>query len=123
MGAEKPLAVVLLSGGMDSCVTAAIARETRRMALLHASYGQRTEKRERQAFAAIADFWGIPDRLMVRLDHLAKIGGSALTDPNIPVPRGRLDSSEVPVTYVPFRNAHLLSVRSEERRVGKECRL
>lgn len=110
MNAEKPLAVVLLSGGMDSCVSAAIAMQTNRVALLHASYGQRTEKRERLAFTRLADFWGIQDRMMVQLDHLAKMGGSALTDPNIPIPQGTLDSSEVPITYVTFRNTHLLSL-------------
>ena len=65
---EKPKAVVLLSGGMDSCVTAAIANQTHRLALLHASYGQRTEKRERRAFEEIADFYGVSERLVVRFD-------------------------------------------------------
>src|SRR5689334_6566009 len=82
----KPKAVVLLSGGMDSCVTAAIARETYSLALLHASYGQRTERRERQSFDEIADFYAVHERLMVQLDHFAQIGGSALTDPRIAVP-------------------------------------
>lgn len=121
MNAEKPLAVVLLSGGMDSCVSAAIARETHRVALMHASYGQRTEKRERQAFAQIADFWGIQDRMVVRLDHLAQMGGSALTDRNIPVPQGRLDHSQVPITYVPFRNTHLLSAAVSWAEVNHAC--
>jgi 7-cyano-7-deazaguanine synthase len=110
-------AVVLLSGGMDSCVTAAIARQTHELALLHASYGQRTERRERRAFDSIADFWGVNERLVVRLDHFRQIGGSALTDENIVVPEGPGQSglsnttdSEIPPTYVPFRNAHFLSV-------------
>lgn len=107
-------AVVLLSGGMDSCVTAAIARTTHDLALVHASYGQRTERRERQAFDAIADFWNVRQRLVVRLDHFTQIGGSALTDSRIAVPEGEpgvpLDSQEIPPTYVPFRNAHFLSV-------------
>jgi len=107
-------AVVLLSGGMDSCVSAAIARQTHEVAFLHASYKQRTERRERQAFDAIADFWGVRHRLVVRLDHFAQIGGSALTDSRIAVPEGEpaaaLNASEVPPTYVPFRNAHFLSV-------------
>ncbi len=111
MNSVKPKAVVLLSGGMDSCVTAAIARQTHDLALLHAGYGQLTERRERRAFEQIADFWGIQDRLVVRLDHLAEIGGSALTDRAIPIPLAqRWRSDEVPVTYVPFRNTHLLSV-------------
>jgi 7-cyano-7-deazaguanine synthase len=107
-------AVVLLSGGMDSCVTAAIARQSHRLALVHASYGQRTERRERQAFDAMADFYGVADRLVVRLDHFKTIGGSALTDSRIAVPQGAsgagVDKSEIPPTYVPFRNAHFLSV-------------
>ena len=84
--AEKPKAVVLLSGGMDSCVTAAIANQTHRLALLHASYGQRTEARERHSFDEIADFYGVRQRLVIRLDSLAQIGGSALTDQRIAVP-------------------------------------
>ena len=115
-GAQK--AVVLLSGGMDSCVCAAIARAERgaaNIALLHASYGQRTESREARAFREIADFYAVTQRLMVRLDHFGAIGGSALTDVSIAVPENELGAteshgSEVPVTYVPFRNAHFLSV-------------
>jgi 7-cyano-7-deazaguanine synthase len=111
-------AVVLLSGGMDSCVCAAIARERHgagNVALLHASYGQRTESREAKAFRDIADFYGVTQRLMVKLEHFRAIGGSALTDPNIAVPENELAApgpkgSAIPVTYVPFRNAHFLSV-------------
>jgi 7-cyano-7-deazaguanine synthase len=110
--AEKPKAVVLLSGGMDSCVTAAIAHETHRLALLHASYGQRTEQRERRAFEEIADFYGAPERLVIRLDSFRLFGGSALTDQRIAVPESGAAlaaGAGIPVTYVPFRNAHFLS--------------
>jgi 7-cyano-7-deazaguanine synthase len=110
--ADKPKAVVLLSGGMDSCVTAAIANQTHRLALLHASYGQRTERRERRAFDEIADFYGVRERLVVRFDAFAQIGGSALTDQRINVPESGEALSPhagIPVTYVPFRNAHFLS--------------
>ena len=110
--AEKPKAVVLLSGGMDSCVTAAIARQTHRLALLHASYGQRTEARERRAFDEIAGFYGVDERLVVRFDAFAQIGGSALTDSQIAVPESGAalaPHAAIPVTYVPFRNAHFLS--------------
>ena len=111
---RKSTAVVLLSGGMDSCVTAAIARETHELALLHASYGQRTERRERQSFEEIADFYEVRQRLAVQLGHFTQIGGSALTDARIAVPEGRADApvhgNEIPPTYVPFRNAHFLSV-------------
>jgi 7-cyano-7-deazaguanine synthase len=111
-------AVVLLSGGMDSCVSTAIARERHgagNLALLHASYGQRTQRRERRAFEEIADFYGVGDRLVVQLDHFRAIGGSALTDEKIAVPENELGGpgehgSAIPVTYVPFRNAHFLSV-------------
>jgi 7-cyano-7-deazaguanine synthase len=103
-------AVVLVSGGMDSCVTAAIASRTHRLAFLHASYGQRTERRERQAFDQIADFYRVRERLVARLEHFAQIGGSALTDPAIAVPESGLREGSIPVTYVPFRNAHFLSV-------------
>lgn len=108
-------AVVLLSGGMDSCVCTAIAMQAHgpaNVALLHAGYGQRTERRERQAYEAIADFYGITQRLIVQLDHFRAIGGSALTDQNIKVPENKhsQNSAEIPVTYVPFRNAHFLSV-------------
>lgn len=106
--------MVLLSGGMDSCVTAAIARETHDLALMHASYGQRTERRERLAFDEIADFYGVRERLPVRLEHFAQIGGSALTDRRMPVPEGNtgapIGGNEIPSTYVPFRNAHFLAV-------------
>ncbi len=110
--AEKPIAVVLLSGGMDSCVTTAIAHQTHRLALLHASYGQRTERRERRAFDEIADFYGVRERLIVRFDALSQIGGSALTDRQIAVPeKGEALAPEagIPISYVPFRNAHFLS--------------
>jgi 7-cyano-7-deazaguanine synthase len=106
--------VVLLSGGMDSCVTASIARETHDLALVHASYGQRTERRERRAFGDIADFYDVRERLAVQLGHFAQIGGSALTDERIAVPEGQtgtaIGRNEIPSTYVPFRNAHFLAV-------------
>jgi 7-cyano-7-deazaguanine synthase len=113
--ANQQRAVVLLSGGMDSCVCAAIAVKNHgveNVALLHAGYGQRTQQREREAFESIADFYGITQRLVVRLDHFRAIGGSALTDANIAVPENQhsASSKEIPVTYVPFRNAHFLSV-------------
>jgi len=110
--AEKPKAIVLLSGGMDSTVTAAIANQTHRLALLHASYGQRTERRERRAFDEIADFYGVRERLVVRFDAFTQIGGSALTDGRIEVPESGealAPDARIPVTYVPFRNAHFLS--------------
>lgn len=112
---KKELAVVLVSGGMDSCVMSAIANEMFRLAFLHVNYGQRTESRELRAFNEIADHYQAENRLAVSIEHLKVIGGSALTDTNIPVPElrtpnSKLRTSSIPVTYVPFRNAHLLSI-------------
>lgn len=105
------LSIVLASGGMDSCVTTAIAaRESDEIAMLHVSYGQRTEKRERKAFNDIADFYGVGKRLVTSIAHLTQIGGSSLTDKNIAVSQANLAATEIPTSYVPFRNAHLLSI-------------
>jgi 7-cyano-7-deazaguanine synthase len=111
-------AIVLLSGGMDSCVCAAEALRVHgrgRVGLLHASYGQRTEAREQRAFSEIAEFYGVQEKLLARLDYFRAIGGSALTDAKIAVPENELrapgpEGSSIPVTYVPFRNAHFLSI-------------
>ncbi len=102
-------AVVLVSGGMDSCVTAALAARRAEAAFLHASYGQRTEARERECFEALADHFGARRRLVARLDHLRAIGGSSLTDPGLPVPGADPGRRGIPITYVPFRNAQLLA--------------
>ena len=115
MTKHEPIrAVVVLSGGMDSTVCATLAvREhgARSIAALHVNYGQRTEARERLAFDAICDRLGIARRLVVRNQALSQIGGSALTDSKIEVPEaGPEIGNEVPITYVPFRNAHFLSV-------------
>ena len=106
----KSKAVVLVSGGMDSCVCAALAVRDCEAAALHVRYGQRTEERECRAFEAICDRLGIGERMVVRNEALAKIGGSALTDAGIAVPEadGR-PGARIPVTYVPFRNAHFLA--------------
>lgn len=103
---------------MDSCVTAAEAihrHGASHVGLLHASYGQRTEAREARAFSGIAKFYGIEQKLVVQLDYFRAIGGSALTDDTIAVPENELGApaphgSAIPVTYVPFRNAHFLSI-------------
>lgn len=104
-------AVVLVSGGLDSCVTSAVAKHMGfELCLLHINYGQRTEKRELEAFNDIADFYGVSNRLVVSIDYLKKIGGSSLTDENILVEDGDLDRKGVPNSYVPFRNANILSI-------------
>lgn len=103
--------IVLVSGGMDSCVTTAIAGcESGEIALLHISYGQRTEARERKAFNDIADHYGAQKRLDVSIEYLANIGGSSLTDENIAVTEADLVSTEIPTSYVPFRNANMLAI-------------
>jgi 7-cyano-7-deazaguanine synthase len=105
-------AVVLLSGGMDSCVCAAIAAHehgAEKVAAMHVSYGQRTEARERESFSKICDRLGIARRMLIENRSLSQIGGSALTDKKIAVPESGHIGKEIPVTYVPFRNAHFLS--------------
>ncbi len=107
---RRPRAVVLISGGMDSCVCAALAARDYQPAALHVQYGQRTEERERRCFDAICDRLQITDRLVVRNPVFRAIGGSALTDDAIAVPNATDEiGHRVPVTYVPFRNAHFLS--------------
>lgn len=104
------LAICLVSGGMDSCVTAAIAHEENdELAFLHVSYGQRTENRERQSFEALADHFNVELRLVISLEQLARIGGSSLTDNSIAVTAADLSAPGIPSSYVPFRNAHLLA--------------
>ncbi len=108
---SSKLAVCLVSGGMDSCVTSAIAKtENDEIAFLHISYGQRTERRERKAFNDIADFYKVEKRLDVSIEYLAKIGGSSLTDAAIEVSKADLESKEIPTSYVPFRNANMLAI-------------
>ena len=109
MQPNGPKAVVLISGGMDSCVTTAIADQQNELAGLHVSYGQLTEARERQAFHEIADFYGIGKRLLIEQPYLGHIGGSALTDPRIPLRDANFEATDIPASYVPFRNAHFLA--------------
>jgi 7-cyano-7-deazaguanine synthase len=107
----SPFAICLVSGGMDSCVTAAIARaENEALAFLHVSYGQRTEARERRAFTDLADYFGVKQRLNASIEYLKTIGGSSLTDERIDVSEANLSSREIPTSYVPFRNSHLLAI-------------
>ena len=105
------LAICLVSGGMDSCVTAAIARaENDELGFLHISYGQRTEAREQRAFSDLADHFGVSKRLVASIEYLKLIGGSSLTDERIQVAEANLAAREVPTSYVPFRNSHLLAI-------------
>jgi 7-cyano-7-deazaguanine synthase len=107
---QNPKAVVLMSGGMDSCVTAAIAKQKYQIYAVHASYGQRTEQRELQSFNALAHHFQAVQRLPVRLDYFSAIGGSSLTDSSMAIRDADLSSKEMPNTYVPFRNAHFLAI-------------
>lgn len=108
---KKPIAVVLLSGGMDSTVCAATAHaEGYEIAALHLNYGQRTQERELKAFHDVADFYGVTKRLVVDVSHFAAIGGSSLTDTAIEVSSPDLTNTSVPTSYVPFRNANILSI-------------
>lgn len=106
---KDKLAVVAVSGGMDSCVTVAIANQTYRLALIHINYGQRTETRELKSFHDIADFYNAEKRLVIDFGHFTKIGGSSLTDKSIEVAKADLENKEIPSSYVPFRNANILS--------------
>jgi 7-cyano-7-deazaguanine synthase len=117
LAGEKPRSVVLLSGGMDSCVCAALAARDTEAAALHVNYGQRTAERERWAFERICDFLGIKRRLVIRNEALGIIGGSALTDKEIAVPEASEEIGlDIPITYVPFSNSNYLSaaVSSDE---------
>ena len=110
--AGRPRAVVCLSGGMDSCVCAALAAQDYEVYAIHFSYGQRTEARELRSAQQVARLVGVRELLHLKIDLFRRIGGSALTDHTIAVPAAADEAaigSEVPVTYVPFRNAHFLS--------------
>jgi 7-cyano-7-deazaguanine synthase len=121
---KSNVAVCLVSGGMDSCVTAAIANEENdELAFLHVSYGQLTERRERQAFEAIAEFYNVRKKLAVSIEHLARIGGSSLTDIEMKVTEADLESKAIPTSYVPFRNAHLLAIAASWAEVSEANRI
>lgn len=113
MSKSKDLAVCLVSGGMDSLVTAAIANEAHEnLAFLHLNYGQRTEKRELESFHKIAEHYGVPSshQKIIDISFLKQIGGSSLTDDKIEVKKYQGDSEEIPDSYVPFRNTHIISM-------------
>jgi len=106
----RELAIVLVSGGLDSCVTAAVASKDYELAFLHVNYGQRTEARELRAFKEIADFYGVSKRFIASIDYLKKIGGSSLIDKDLKIPDYRDKIEGIPSTYVPFRNTHLIAI-------------
>lgn len=106
---ENKIAVVAVSGGLDSCVTAAIANEEYDLAMAHINYGQRTQERELKAFNDIADHYNASKRIIIDFNHLSKIGGSSLTDQSMMVTEANLETEEIPTSYVPFRNANILT--------------
>jgi len=95
---------------MDSLVTAAIASREHELCFLHLNYGQRTEKRELKAFNDISDYYKVTHRLAVNAEYLSQIGGSSLTDKNIEISNADLYYKGIPSSYVPFRNANILSI-------------
>ena len=107
---KKRLAIILVSGGLDSCVTAAVAHQDYEMAFLHVNYGQRTEIRELKAFWDIAAYYSVKNVLVTDIEYLKKIGGSSLTDTSLSIDDHKSDTGGIPMTYVPFRNTHLLSI-------------
>jgi 7-cyano-7-deazaguanine synthase len=106
---KKKVAIVALSGGLDSCVTTAIANQEYDLALFHANYKQRTERRELKSFNDVGDYYGIDKRLIIDFSHLSKIGGSSLTDWSINLKETDFSNKSIPNSYVPFRNANILS--------------
>lgn len=121
---EKELAIVLLSGGMDSAVCASWAKnQGLSLAALHINYGQRTESKELQSFHEICKFFDIEIKLIVDISYLTAIGGSSLTDMKIEVSKAKLDSNEIPTSYVPFRNANILAIATSWAEVIKARKL
>lgn len=110
-GTSGESAVVLVSGGMDSA-TAAIEAQQRGYCLyfLHTTYGQQTADKESECARQLAEYMDVVDFLHIETDHLGRIGASSLTDDSIDVEEVNLDSEEIPSSYVPFRNANLVSM-------------
>ncbi|WP_277552848.1 7-cyano-7-deazaguanine synthase QueC [Halobaculum limi] len=112
-GGDRPEAVVLVSGGMDSATTAYEARDRGYdLHFLHTSYGQNTETKEFECAEALREEMGVEGFLHIETDHLARIGASSLTDAAMAVEDADMDAEddEIPSSYVPFRNANLLSM-------------
>ncbi|HAW08815.1 MAG TPA: 7-cyano-7-deazaguanine synthase QueC [Bacteroidetes bacterium] len=104
-------AIVLLSGGMDSAVVAAVAlNDGYDVSALHLNYGQRTQSRELQAFYDLCEYYSIQEKLIVDIEYLNQIGGTSLIDKSIPIPKNAVENTRIPNTYVPFRNGNILAI-------------
>jgi len=103
-------AISLLSGGMDSLVTLAIALKDHEVYPLHVNYRHRTEDKELECFKKTVSHYGLKNELIADIDYLKKIGGSSITDTKIDLEKGKPVEGEIPSSYVPFRNTHLLSI-------------
>lgn len=110
MSRKKGIAVVLVSGGMDSALTAAYAAKLYEPAFLHINYGQKTQKRELKAFNDIAKYYNVNRKLVADISYLKDIGGSSLTDNKIKITKADLKNKSIPSSYVPFRNANILAI-------------
>jgi len=116
---KNKTAIVLVSGGMDSALTAAFAFKKYNLAFLHINYGQRTEKRELKAFNDIAAYYGVKEKLVVDISYLKEIGGSSLTDRKVKITKADIKSKKIPNSYVPFRNANILAIATSWAEVIK----
>ncbi|MCX8084876.1 MAG: 7-cyano-7-deazaguanine synthase QueC [Calditerrivibrio sp.] len=117
-------AIVLVSGGLDSCVTASIAKNKGyELYFLHINYGQKTEERELKAFNDLVQYFNVKDKKIVDISYLKDIGGSSLTSPNMEVEKGILNRQGIPTTYVPFRNGNIISIAVSWAEVIKANRI
>jgi len=116
--------IVLVSGGLDSCVTAAIAKDMGySLYFLHINYGQKTEKKELESFNKLADFFKVEGKLIVDITYLKEIGGSSLTVDSMEIEKGDLFRKDIPNTYVPFRNGNIVSIAVSWAEVIKAHRI
>lgn len=103
-------AVCILSGGMDSTLASYIAKnEGYEIIAVHFNYGQRTEKKELEAFREITSLLEVHEKYEINIPFFTQIGASALTDSSLEIPTGGVEAG-VPITYVPFRNGIFLSI-------------
>ncbi len=119
---KQDMAIVLISGGISSCLTVAMALKRYELAFLHLSYGQKTEKRELKAYKDLASFFKVKKRLVASVKYLKDIGGSSLTDKKINISKASIHSNGIPSSYVPFFNSNLVAIAvswAEVLNIGK----